>query len=115
MSTFEITIARKADKGCPVVVDRTSRGAVMRLPAEGVLALGSDAENALRETATAPQEYGSVLGQEPICDQVCDTIGIGITICRLRIVCSATTNRVARQLRPSIQQATSETKLRAST
>src|SRR3712207_3794899 len=72
MITFEITIERKTGEGWPVVVERTSPGAALRLRAEGMLGLDADDENALRTAAIAPREYGAVLGQALFRDQVRD-------------------------------------------
>ncbi len=47
MSTFEITIERKMGNRWPVLVERTSPGASLRLRAEGTLLLGPEAEQAL--------------------------------------------------------------------
>jgi hypothetical protein len=52
MSTFKITIERKTGDHWPVVVERTSPGASLRLRAEGTLLLGSEAEQALLAAAS---------------------------------------------------------------
>ena len=59
MSTFEITIERKTEEGWPVVVERTSPGASLRLRAEGMLLLGPEAEQALLAAALEPKAYGT--------------------------------------------------------
>jgi hypothetical protein len=103
MSTFEITIERKSDEGWPVVAERTSPGTVLRLRAEGVLALGDEAENALR-VANTPQESGTVRGRALFRHQVCDADGCGITTCGLRTGCVPSSDHVARQLRPQFKR-----------
>jgi hypothetical protein len=72
MSTFEITIERKTDAGWPVVVERTSPGAALRLRAEGALALGTEAESALLAAALEPRTYGAILGEALFRDDVRD-------------------------------------------
>ena len=63
MSTFEITIERETEGGWPVVTERTSPGAVLRLRAEGTLLLGPEADAALLAAAIDPRAYGEILGQ----------------------------------------------------
>src|SRR5215216_1000084 len=72
MSTFEITIERKSGDRWPVVVERTSPGASLRLRTEGTLLLGPEAERALLAAVIEPKAYGTVLGQVLFRDQVRD-------------------------------------------
>jgi hypothetical protein len=72
MSTFEITIERKAADRWPVVVERTSPGASLRLRTEGTLQLGPEAERALVSAGIEPKAYGTVLGQALFHEQVRD-------------------------------------------
>src|SRR5215208_7112619 len=74
MSTFEITIERKAADRWPVVVERTSPGASLRLRTEGTLLLGPEAERALLSAGIEPKAYGTVLGQALFHDQVRDAL-----------------------------------------
>src|SRR5215207_7050492 len=74
MSTFEITIERKSGDRWPVVVERTSPGASLRLRAEGTLLIGPESEQALLATAIGPEAYGTVLGQALFRDQVRDAL-----------------------------------------
>ncbi len=72
MSTFEITIERQTDAGWPIVVERTSSGAVLRLRAEGMLLLGPEADAALLAAALKPRVYGEILGQALFRDDIRD-------------------------------------------
>jgi hypothetical protein len=72
MSTFEITIERQTEAGWPIVVERTSPGAVLRLRAEGILHLGPDTGNALLAAMLDPRAYGEILGQALFCDDIRD-------------------------------------------
>ena len=74
MSTFEITIERKAADRWPVVVERTSPGASLRLRTEGTLQLGPEAERALLSAGIEPKAYGTVLGQALFHEQVRDAL-----------------------------------------
>jgi hypothetical protein len=72
MSTFELIIERKAEAGWPVVAERTSPGAVLRLRAEGTLLLGPETEAALLAAAIEPRVYGEALGQALFRDEIRD-------------------------------------------
>src|SRR5829696_10312808 len=74
MSTFEITIERKAADRWPVVVERTSPGASLRLRTEGTLQFGPEAERALLSAGIEPKAYGTVLGQALLHEQVRDAL-----------------------------------------
>src|SRR5215207_7545924 len=74
MSTFEITIERKTGDGWPVVVERTSPGASLRLRAEGTLLLGPEAEQALLAAVIEPEAYGTILGQALFREHVRDAL-----------------------------------------
>ncbi len=72
MSTFEITIERKTEAGWPIVVERTSPGAVLRLRTEGMLLLGPESDAALLAATLDPRAYGEILGQALFRDDVRD-------------------------------------------
>jgi hypothetical protein len=74
MSTFEITIERKSADGWPVVVERTSPGASLRLRAEGTLLLSPEADGTLLAAVIEPKAYGTVLGQALFHEQVRDAL-----------------------------------------
>jgi hypothetical protein len=74
MSTFEITIERQTGDHWPVVVERTSPGASLRLRAEGTLLLGPEAERALLAAVIEPEAYGTVLGQALFREHVRDAL-----------------------------------------
>src|SRR5215218_7123205 len=74
MSTFEITIARGTEQEWPVVVERTSPGASLRLRVEGTLVLGPEAERALLAAVIEPKAYGTVLGRALFHEQVRDAL-----------------------------------------
>src|SRR5918995_2844306 len=74
MSTFEITLERKTGDGWPVVVERTSPGASLRLRAEGTLLLGPETEQALLAAVIEPEAYGTVLGQALFREHVRDAL-----------------------------------------
>jgi energy-coupling factor transporter ATP-binding protein EcfA2 len=68
VSTFEITVQRRADDGWHVVVEQGSPGTSLPVRVEGVLRLEPDE---LRSRAT-PKEYGTLLGQALFRDDVRD-------------------------------------------
>lgn len=72
MSTFEITIERKGEAGWPIVVERASPGAALRLRAEGMLLFGPETDAALLAAALKPRTYGEILGQALFRDNIRD-------------------------------------------
>jgi WD40 repeat protein len=76
MSTFEITIQRKAGETWPVVVEQSASGVFLPVRTEGTLEL--DREGLLL-TQLDPKDYGTILGQAVFRDDVRDAFVQAVT------------------------------------